>query len=165
MGRAGSPHPSGAGWSAGVGLGGLFFLCRIRVQPLRHRCVPDRPRRRSVAHRRAHGHPPARRLSRSALTMYRIVWEFEAEPTRAREFERAYGTEGVWVGLFRAADGFVSTELFRSTADPLRYLTVDRWTSRAAHEAFCAAHERAYTALDQQCAALTRLERLMARGD
>jgi len=97
--------------------------------------------------------------------MYRIVWQFDAEPARVAEFEREYGAEGVWVRFFRDAEGYLGTELFRSNHEPMRYLTVDRWTSRAAYDAFRAARRQEYAALDTQCAALTRAEQLVAQAE
>jgi quinol monooxygenase YgiN len=97
--------------------------------------------------------------------MYRIVWQFDAEPDRVAEFEREYGVEGVWARLFRAGEGYLGTELFRSIDDPARFVTVDRWSSRAAYDAFRASHAREYATVDAQCARLTRTEQLVARGE
>jgi heme-degrading monooxygenase HmoA len=97
--------------------------------------------------------------------MYRIVWEFEAQPSRSADFEREYGAEGVWVAFFRHGEGYLGTELFRSAVDSTRYLTLDRWVSRAAFDAFRSARHQEYEALDARCAALTRAERLVAAGE
>lgn len=97
--------------------------------------------------------------------MYRIVWEFDAEPTRTAEFEREYGPDGAWVAFFRVGEGYLGTELFRSAARAARYVTVDRWTSRAAYDAFSAARRPEYAALDARCEALTRGERLLAASE
>jgi quinol monooxygenase YgiN len=97
--------------------------------------------------------------------MYRIIWQFDAEPDRVTEFEREYGEEGVWARLFRAGEGYLGTELFRSTDDPARFVTVDRWSSRAAYDAFRAARAQEYAAVDAECARLTRAEELIARGE
>jgi heme-degrading monooxygenase HmoA len=97
--------------------------------------------------------------------MYRIVWEFEPDPGRVAEFEREYGTEGAWAVFFRRGTGYLGTELFRSTTEPARYFTVDRWTSRSAYEAFRAAFGEEYAALDARCEALTRSERLVAAAE
>lgn len=97
--------------------------------------------------------------------MYRIVWEFEPEPSRVAEFEREYGVDGAWGRFFRRGDGYLGTELFKSATDPARYLTLDRWTSRAAHDAFRAAFGAEYAALDARCEALTRAERLVAAAE
>lgn len=97
--------------------------------------------------------------------MYRIVWEFEPDPARVAEFERDYGSDGAWATLFRRGAGYVGTELFRSATDPGRYLTVDRWTSRAAYDAFRAACGADYAELDARCEAWTRSERLVAAAE
>jgi quinol monooxygenase YgiN len=97
--------------------------------------------------------------------MYRIVWQFDADPDRVGEFEREYGAEGAWARLFRAGEGYLGTELFRSTSDPKRFLTVDRWTSRAAYDAFRATRRQEYAALDSECASLTRAELPLAQGE
>src|SRR5690242_7070193 len=97
--------------------------------------------------------------------MYRIVWQFDAEPERLAEFEREYGPDGVWARLFRAGEGYVGTELFRSVDRPARFVTVDRWSSRAAYEAFRVARAQEYAAVDTQCERLTRAEALVARGE
>src|SRR3712207_298567 len=64
-------------------------------------------------------------------TVYEIFWEYEVRPERVAAFEGLYGADGEWVRLFRQADGYVETLLFRDTDRPTRYLTVDRWRSRA----------------------------------
>jgi quinol monooxygenase YgiN len=97
--------------------------------------------------------------------MYRIVWQFDADPDRVAEFEREYGGDGAWARLFRAGDGFLGTELFRSIDHPARFVTVDRWSSRAAYDAFRTARAREYAAVDTRCERLTRAEELVARGE
>ena len=95
--------------------------------------------------------------------MYVIVWEFVTEPRHQREFERAYGPAGVWVQLFRRADGYVDTELLRDEENPGRYLTIDRWESRTAFEAFKQQFVAEYEATDREGTALTVRETLLGR--
>jgi heme-degrading monooxygenase HmoA len=97
--------------------------------------------------------------------MYRIVWEFEPEPSRVAEFEREYGTDGAWGHLFRRGTGYLGTDLFKRVMQPQRYLTLDRWTSRAAYDAFREAFRAEYAALDARCNALTRAERFVAAAE
>jgi len=97
--------------------------------------------------------------------MYRIVWEFEPEPSRVAEFEWEYGADGAWGHFFRRGAGYLGTELFKSATHPARYLTLDRWTSRAAYDAFRAAFGAEYAALNARCDALTRTERLVAAAE
>lgn len=91
------------------------------------------------------------------------MWEFDAKPQSWRELERAYGPTGTWVQLFRKADGFVVTELLRDRETPGRYVTIDRWDSRAAFEAFRERFAAEYERLDQACEALTTRETLIGR--
>src|SRR3982750_206959 len=86
-----------------------------------------------------------------------IVWKFRPEAGKEAEFEAAYGPRGTWAALFaRGSAGYLGTELAR--AEDGSYLTVDRWASRAAYEAFRARSEEEYAALDRACEALTASE-------
>ena len=53
------------------------------------------------------------------------------------------------------------TELLRDTADATRYLTLDRWESAAAFEAFKRQNAQPYAKLDAECEALTENERCL----
>lgn len=93
--------------------------------------------------------------------MLHVVWEFEVAEDKAQEFERAYDGEGEWVRLFRGGPGYQGTTLLRDSDKPRRYVTVDRWTTRAAYDAFRAAHKDEYAAIDARCVTLTTAERLI----
>ena len=89
--------------------------------------------------------------------MYVIVWEYTtAHPA---EFERAYGADGAWAGLFREARGYVRTDLLRDAADATRYVTHDLWDSEDSFRAFHRDFRERYEALDRECEALTTSER------
>lgn len=89
---------------------------------------------------------------------YATLWEFTVAATRQAEFESHYGPDGSWARLFRLADGYVGTELLRDRANALRYLTIDRWTSREAWQAFRRAHGGEYERLDRELEPLTTHE-------
>jgi heme-degrading monooxygenase HmoA len=95
------------------------------------------------------------------MAHYTYVWEFHVEPGRQREFEREYGPDGAWVALFRQAAGYIETLLLRDRANPVRYVTVDRWDSVEAYRAFRAKFSAEYAALDARCSGLTRHERAL----
>ena len=97
--------------------------------------------------------------------MYEIFWEYEVHPEQAAAFESLYGAGGDWASLFREADGYVETLLFRDTDRPTRYLTIDRWRSRAAFDAFVESAGPAYAALDRWGDALTVSERRLGAID
>lgn len=91
--------------------------------------------------------------------MFTTIWEYEVSEARRADFETAYGADGNWVRLFQGAPGFRETLLLRGVSSPLTYVTLDRWTSRAAYEEFRIVHAGAYAALDEATAGLTLAER------
>jgi heme-degrading monooxygenase HmoA len=97
--------------------------------------------------------------------VFEIVWEYEVRTEQAAAFEALYGPDGDWARLFRQADGYVETRLFRDTARPTHYLTVDRWLSRAAYEAFAQTAGPAYAALDLRGEELTVREHRLGTFD
>jgi heme-degrading monooxygenase HmoA len=80
--------------------------------------------------------------------MYVILWEFRVAPERCAAFEAAYGPDGDWARLFAQGAGFIEVELLRCADEPGRYVTVDRWRSRADFDAFKRAFGTAYEALN-----------------
>ncbi len=70
------------------------------------------------------------------MGVYTIVWQFAVEERNAEAFVAAYGPTGDWADLFRRAKGFRGTTLLRDAADPLRFVTVDRWDSVGDFERF-----------------------------
>jgi hypothetical protein len=97
--------------------------------------------------------------------MFRIAWEFDANPERVKEFERVYGSSGAWVELFKLSNEYVGTELFRSTDSPARFVTLDCWRSRAGYESFRKEHAQDYVRLDELCEELTLHERILGMVD
>jgi heme-degrading monooxygenase HmoA len=92
--------------------------------------------------------------------MHVILWRFRVRPGREAEFEAAYGDAGTWARFFRSGRGFISTELMRGTDGT--YLTIDRWESKAAQQAFREAQARRFAELDAEGSALTLEESLLA---
>jgi heme-degrading monooxygenase HmoA len=94
-----------------------------------------------------------------------IVWSFRPRAGSQRRFEEAYGPGGGWSMLFRGSPDYLGTELLRAADGSERYLTVDRWRSAEAYEAFLATRRREYDALDRECEGLTESEELVGRFD
>ena len=92
------------------------------------------------------------------MTMYVILWRFLPLEGRESEFERAYGPSGEWALLFGRGDGYLGTELLRRSDDSREYLTLDRWASRRAYEAFRARWSSEYRRLDERLEELTEEE-------
>jgi heme-degrading monooxygenase HmoA len=91
--------------------------------------------------------------------MYLTIWEFMVRVGAEHEFEELYGPSGAWVELFRTAASYRGSELLRPLDGSRRYLTIDRWTSRAAYEGFLRTRVEAYQAVDERGATLTEAER------
>jgi heme-degrading monooxygenase HmoA len=87
--------------------------------------------------------------------MHTVLWSYRVVPGREAEFEALYRGDGDWAELFRHDPAYLGTELLRDTADGSRYLTIDRWHSRAAYETFLGSATTAYAALDRRGDAVT----------
>jgi hypothetical protein len=89
--------------------------------------------------------------------VFLIIWQFDVVPESVAEFEREYGPDGSWAAFFRRRPDYLGTRLFRDTAAPGRYLTLDAWTSEEAFGRFERENAAEYQALD------AGFERLTAR--
>ena len=89
---------------------------------------------------------------------YMYIWEYFVAPNRVADFERVYGPEGDWVRLFRAAPGYIRTELYHDCRKPDRFLTIDHWESRSSWDAFRSQFATEFEQLDARCAELTQQE-------
>lgn len=96
--------------------------------------------------------------------MYVRVWEYEVPPDRAAAFAAAYAAHGPWGELFRRAAGYLGTELYRDSARPGRYLTIDRWQDEQAWQAFLAAFRPDYESLDARLEGIAAVERPLFEG-
>lgn len=96
--------------------------------------------------------------------MYVIVWKYEVLADGEMDFRVAYGPDGDWARLFAKHDGYVGTELM-TTDEPRHYLTIDRWESAEAFDAYMDLDREEYARLDQKFEALTVSEELVGRGN
>jgi hypothetical protein len=90
--------------------------------------------------------------------VYTIIWRYQVEPGQVAEFERRYGPSGDWSQLFSRAAGYRGTALLKDPNDPLVYLTIDRWETKAAYASFRERYGQPYRDLDSSSDALTRSE-------
>src|SRR5207249_11625000 len=86
---------------------------------------------------------------------------FEAKAGAEEDFVRAYGPDGDWAQLFRRSGGesFLDSQLARDIEIARRFVTIDRWASRAAFDAFKAAAKPEYDAVGARRRQLPRSER------
>lgn len=91
---------------------------------------------------------------------FAAVFLYEVDNAGRAAFEAAYGSDGEWARFFATGDGYLGTELLRSGD---RYLLIDRWSSRAAYEAFLAVHADEYARRNEEATALWGREEVLGR--
>jgi len=91
--------------------------------------------------------------------MFVVIWRYETRDAAA--FAAFYGAGGPWEKLFLTAPAFLGTELL-ANGDGV-FVTIDRWTSEIAYDAFLAARRQEYLAIDALAEALTLSETLVGR--
>jgi quinol monooxygenase YgiN len=91
--------------------------------------------------------------------MHIIIWEFTVRKEHIQEFISACGSDGDWANLFRRAEGYLGTELLRSSHEPNIFLTIDRWESSACFEIFQERFGVEYKKLDAGFEAYTSSEK------
>ena len=92
---------------------------------------------------------------------YTSIWAFEVHPEHVVPFRWHYGEGGAWTQLFRRARGYLGTRLLEDRNDPLRFVTIDTWSSVEDYEAFRAEYASEYAALDRVCEGFTVSETLI----
>ena len=91
--------------------------------------------------------------------MFVILWEFEVKPGNRVGFQRAYGSFGAWVKLFRRDPRFRGTQLVHDPSRDDRYFTLDFWDSETAYHHFLTTNRQAYEELDTSLQDLTLKQR------
>jgi heme-degrading monooxygenase HmoA len=91
--------------------------------------------------------------------MHIIIWEFAVREEHIQEFISAYGSNGDWTNLFRRAEGYLGTQLLRSSHEPNIFLTVDRWETATCFEIFQERFGAEYKKLDTQLEGYSSLEK------
>lgn len=95
--------------------------------------------------------------------IFTYIWAFEVRAQHVEDFRRYYSEGGAWTQLFRRARGYLGTQLLQDERDPLRFVTIDRWSSVEDYEAFQASYASEYAALDDLCEGLTVRETLLGK--
>ena len=89
------------------------------------------------------------------------IWAYEVAPENRDEFRDLYGPTGRWVALFRQAHGYVDTQLLVDLDEDGRFVTIDRWESKAAFDVFRSEFAEEFDALDAHGESLTLTEVLL----
>jgi hypothetical protein len=101
--------------------------------------------------------------------MFVVLWEFDVKSECEDKFTSTYSADGAWAQLFRRDPSFCETRLFRKiprgASEPLRFVTMDLWQSRADYEHFLHEKSGPYRELDAECAEWTTAERHLSSFD
>jgi heme-degrading monooxygenase HmoA len=90
--------------------------------------------------------------------MYIYIWEYKVKEVKRESFEKAYGPDGDWVGLFAGKDGYIRTEFFNDVKIKSRYLTIDYWDSEEKLRNFRREYKDVIDDIDMKCSELTQSE-------
>ena len=90
-----------------------------------------------------------------------VLWTYTVRPGSENAFEALYAADGDWAVLFRQHGGYIDTALLRGADGG--YLTIDRWDSAAAYDAFLDTARADYAVLDARGDALTLEEHCLGR--
>ena len=91
--------------------------------------------------------------------MHIIIWQFTVQEEHIQEFTSAYGSNGSWANLFRRSEGYLGTQLLRSSHEPNNFLTIDRWENATCFEIFLQRFGAEYKKLDTQLEGYTSSEK------
>ena len=86
------------------------------------------------------------------------IWKYHVKKQEVLAFEKGYGSSGEWVELFNESDGYIGTELIKSTLSNDQYFTIDYWNSIESRNAFKKNNEEIFNELDSRFDSLTLKE-------
>ena len=87
--------------------------------------------------------------------MYFTIWEFHTKPGFERNFEEAYGQNGIWDRLFRQDEEFLGTDFLKCSEMNGHYITIDRWSSEDAYRKFKERMKNEIKSIDDRLSKLT----------
>lgn len=87
--------------------------------------------------------------------MYKVLWRYEVNPERVREFLKIYDSNGEWAQLFSKSPDYIKTELFYETNAIQFFLTIDYWKSKKAYQDFYRKHKKEVDVIDKMGDELT----------
>jgi heme-degrading monooxygenase HmoA len=93
--------------------------------------------------------------------MYVAIWKFRVREGAADALRTLNNPGGAWPTLFSRDSNYLGTEVLSSTSDEREFVTIDRWTSREAYDAFRRQWADEYAAIDRAAEGLTEAEELI----
>ncbi len=92
---------------------------------------------------------------------FAYIWEYKVKEEHLDIFEHIYGPDGDWVKLFKESNGYTATELHKDISEPLHFVTIDYWESKAARDKFKIQYKSEFEKLDRHCAGFTESEKFI----
>lgn len=78
------------------------------------------------------------------------IWRYNVPLKQRETFVHHYATDGTWGQLFKRADGYLGTSLWRDASDESLWYTQDRWRSEADFRKFEKEFGDVYAQLDRE---------------
>ena len=66
--------------------------------------------------------------------MLAVVWNFQVQKGREREFEELHGADGEWTAMSRKSRSFLGSSFLRDQANDTSYLLVEYWSEMVVYE-------------------------------
>lgn len=85
--------------------------------------------------------------------MYCILWKYEVDKSKHKEFEQEYGRGGSWFKFFEPCDDYLGHDLLKNTAED-SYSLIDRWMSKDDYEGFLKSNQAEYDQMNEKFSAL-----------
>src|SRR3989442_16043131 len=66
--------------------------------------------------------------------MIAIMWQFDVQNGREREFEELYGVEGEWTAMNRHTRSYLGSSFLRDQNRSSRYIVIEYWSEMIVYE-------------------------------
>ena len=66
--------------------------------------------------------------------MIAVVWQFDVQKGREKEFEQLYGADGDWTALNRQTRSYLGSSFLRDQNRSSRYLLTEYWSEMVVYE-------------------------------
>ena len=66
--------------------------------------------------------------------MIAVMWQFDVQPGREKDFEVFYGADGDWTALNRQTRSYLGSSFLRDQNQSSRYLLIEYWSEMIVYE-------------------------------
>ena len=66
--------------------------------------------------------------------MLAVVWNFQVQKGRERDFEELHGADGEWTAMSRKSRSFLGSSFLQDLTDSRRYVLVEYWSEMMIYE-------------------------------